>query len=53
MVDERGYLLGPKRPKSAFNLQLEERLKTAPRWPQVCHAQYLSQEYGGVRSVLG
>jgi len=36
VVDHRGYLVGPKRPKSAFNLQIEERLKTAPRWPQVC-----------------
>jgi len=49
VVDDRGYLVGPKRPKSAFNLQLEERLKTAPRWPQVCHTyQYSMHGHGGV-----
>ena len=35
IVDQRGYLIGAKRAKSAFNLQPEERLKSAPRWPQV------------------
>ena len=36
IVDERGYLVGAKRSKSAFNLAPEERLNSAPRWPQVC-----------------
>lgn len=36
VVDSRGYLVGAKKHKSAFNLEPSEALASPARWPQVC-----------------
>lgn len=43
VVDSRGYLVGAKKPKSAFNLEPSEALTSPARWPEVRHAQRARQ----------